>query len=186
MPYCPFLRAGDPRSGQGRFFALRVNCEQVPSLPAWAIRMVLDDPRSLAQLFIWKWPWDGKIEDVILVKRVVSPTCFPDVEALELRRSARNITGVHVFRRPMPRNGGYDIFMECPDCRSLKRALYSWTAGGAITRSAFQSEWRCRTCARLSYASEGGAPLARSRGIVGKIFGIARAPRPKSWLPLFV
>lgn len=160
------------------------HCEQVPSLPAWAIRMVLDDPLNLAQLFVWRWPWDEKIEDAMLVKRVVSPACFPDVEAIELRRSARNITEVHVFRRPMPRNGGYDILMECPDCRKLRRTLYGRTAGVAITRSAFQSEWRCCTCAGLRYASEGSALLVRSRGIVGKIFGIARAPRPKSWLPL--
>ena len=169
---------------EGRFFGLRVNCERVPMLPAWAIRWLLDDPRDLPYFFVWKWPWDGKIEEVISAKRVAAPACFPEVEAIELRRSATSITEVHVLRRPMPRNGGSDLLMECPDCRRLRRALYGWTAGGATTRSAFQSEWRCRTCAGLRYASEGGALLVRSRGIVGKIFGIAGVPRPKSWLPL--
>jgi len=31
----------------GRFFGRRVNCEQVPVLPAWAVAQMLDDPRKM-------------------------------------------------------------------------------------------------------------------------------------------
>jgi hypothetical protein len=33
-------------------------------------------------------------------------------------------------------------------------------------------------------ASEGGALLVRSRGVLGKMLGVARAKRPKPWLIL--
>jgi hypothetical protein len=49
--------------------------------------------------------------------RLLSPTC-------------------NVFRRPLPRNGGKDVFLECPGCRKLRRGLYGWTAVGMTMPSA--------------------------------------------------
>jgi hypothetical protein len=118
-----------------------------------------------------------------VVMRVAPPECFPNVEAIEVSRPGKSITDVHVFRRSMPRNGGNDVFLECPGCRRLRRALYGWTAGGATTRSAHRSQCQCRACAGLRYASEGGALLVRSRGVLGKMLGVARAKRPQPWLP---
>jgi hypothetical protein len=79
-------------------------------------------------------------------------------------RSDHRITDLHVFRRSMPKNGGQDIFLECPICLRYRRALYGWAAGGKTTRSAYLSRWQFRECAGLRYASEGGALLVRSRG----------------------
>jgi|SRR6267143_1270509 len=168
---------------EGRFFGLRVNCEQVPSLPAWAVRRILDDPRKIPYLLVWRRPWDGAIKEVVRVMRVAPPACFPEVEAIEVKRSGRSVTDLHVFRRLLPRHGGHDIFLECPGCRELRRALYGWEAGGATTRSAYLSQWQCRECAGLRYASEGGALLIRSRGIIGRMFGVGRSGRPKPCYP---
>lgn len=127
-------------------------------------------------------PWNGAIEDLVRV-RIVEPPYFPHLEAIEVERPGKSTTDLYIFRRPLPRNGADAIFLECPGCRGLRRALYGWSAGGATTRSVFLSQWQCRECARLRYASEGGALLVRSRGFLGKILGVARAPRPKPWYP---
>jgi len=166
-----------------RFFGLRVNCEQVTLLLAWALRRILDDPRKIPYLLVWQCPSDGAIKEAARVMRVAPPACFPEVQAIEVRRSGRSITGLHVFRQPLPRNGGHDILLECPGCRELRRALYGWAAGGATTRSAYLSQWQCRECAGLRYASEGGALLIRSRGLMGRMFGVGRAGRPKPFYP---
>jgi hypothetical protein len=49
----------------GRFFGRRVNCEQVPLLPAWAVGWMLDDPRKIPYLLIWKSEYDGKIKEAV-------------------------------------------------------------------------------------------------------------------------
>jgi hypothetical protein len=173
---------------QGRFVGLRINCERVPLLPAEAVRRmrILADPRSDRCLLIWQNAWSGSIEDFVRVKRGVPPADFPYIKAIEVSRPGKNITDLHMFCRPLPRNGGNDAFLECPDCRGLRRGLYGWSAGGATTRSMYLSHWRCRVCAGLRYASEGGALLVRSRGVLGRMFGVGRAPRPSSWLPYVV
>jgi hypothetical protein len=168
---------------EGRFFGLRIDCERVPLLPAWVVRWIIDGRNEGQYPLIWRNPWNGAIEEEVLVMRVAPPACFPNVEAIEVSRPGKSITDVHVFRRPMPRNGGNDVFLECPGCRRLRRGLYGWAAGGATTRSVYRSQWQCRECAGLRYASEGGALLVRSRGLLGKMLGVARAKRPQPWLP---
>ena len=39
---------------EGRFFGRRVNCEQVPLLPAWAVAQAFDDPNETPYLLVWK------------------------------------------------------------------------------------------------------------------------------------
>ena len=39
---------------EGRFFGRRVNCEQVPLLPAWAVAQAFDDPKETPYLLVWK------------------------------------------------------------------------------------------------------------------------------------
>jgi len=46
-----------------------------------------------------------------------------------------------------------------------------------------RANWECRKCAGLRYASEGGALLIRSRGRLGRLFGVGRIARPEPWLP---
>jgi hypothetical protein len=168
---------------EGRYFGLRIDCERVPLLPARVVRWILHDPQRSPCQLIWQNPWDGAIEEEVQVMRVAPPACFYEVEAIEVNRPGKSITDVHVFRRALPRNGGNDVFLECPGCRRLRRGLYGWAAGGATTRSAYSSQWQCRDCAGLRYASEGGALLVRSRGVLAKILGVARAKRPQPWLP---
>jgi hypothetical protein len=167
---------------RGRFFSLRVDCERVPLLPAAIVRRILADPDWNRYQLIWLNEWTGVIEELVWVKRVVAPF-FPNVEAIEVERPGKSTTDLHLFRRSLPRNGGNDLFLECPGCRTLRRALYGWSAGGATIRSVYRPQWQCRECAGLRYASEGGALLVRSRGALGRMLGVGRAPRPSPWLP---
>lgn len=167
---------------RGRFFGLRIDCERVPLLPVGVARCILADPDWNRYQLIWLNEWTGVIEDLVWVRRVVAP-CFPKVEAIEVERPGKSTTDLHLFRRALPRNGGNDLFLECPGCRTFRRALYGWSAGGTTIRSVDRSQWQCRECARLRYASEGGALLVRSRGALGRMLGVGRAPRPSPWLP---
>jgi len=67
--------------------------------------------------------------------------CFPNVETVEVKRPGESITDLHVFRKSLPRNGGNDLFLECPSCHGLRRALYGWKAGGATSRRVFRAQW---------------------------------------------
>jgi hypothetical protein len=100
----------------------------------------------------------------------------------------RSITHLRVLKRLLPRNAGQETLLACPTCCSLRRRLYGWEPGGQFTTSAQKSQWQCRVCAGLRYASEGGAPVSRSCSASGKLFegfnGPLRAPRPEPWLPL--
>jgi hypothetical protein len=104
---------------EGRFFGPRINCERVRLLPASVVRRILNHPRRSQHLLIWQNPWDGAIEEEVQVTRVEPPRCFSGIEAIEVSRSAMSTTDLHVFRRPLPRNGGNDVFLECPGCRKL-------------------------------------------------------------------
>jgi hypothetical protein len=172
------------RRVEGRFFGLRINCEHVPLLPASIVRSFLDKPSGTPHVLVWKNPWDDTVEEVASMVPVKPPACFSFVEAIEVSRLGHGPTDAHLFRRPLPRNGGNALFLECPNCRVLRRGLYGWAAGGPTTRSVFRSGWQCHKCAGLRYASEGGALLVRSRGVLGKMLGVARANRPQPWLPL--
>jgi len=167
---------------EGRFFGPRIDCERVPLLPAAVVRRILAGPYWGRYLLIWQNAWNGAIEDLVRVKRAVSP-CFPHIEAIEVERPGKSTTDLHLFCRPLPRNGGNTLFFECPGCGGLRRALYGWSAGDSTTRSVFHSQWQCRDCAGLRYASEGGALLVRSPGFLGKMLGVVRARRPEPWLP---
>jgi hypothetical protein len=172
------------RDQEGRFFGARVNCEQVPLLPASVVRDVLEDRFGGACMLLWRDPRDGEIKETADIKPVPPPECFSFVEAVEIIRPSMGVTDLHVFRQPLPRNGGNDVLIECPNCYGLRRAPYGWPADGSRTRSAIRSQWQCRWCAGLRYASEGSVLVVRSRGYLGKILGVGRANRPRSWAPL--
>lgn len=50
---------------EGRFDRPRVDCEQVPLLPARAVAWVLDDPRKIPYLFEWKRPEDSSVREAV-------------------------------------------------------------------------------------------------------------------------
>ena len=177
---------------EGRFFGRRVNCEQVPLLPAWAVAKAFDDPREIPYLLVWKdsagtvWecvhitPHDS---DVPIATNELRFWVERDMEAGEVEITRDHGTTTDIIRtllRPLPRNGGSVRLLICPDCLTPRRGLYGWEPNedGRFNTSVARSNWRCRACHKLRYASEGGALALRSR-----MFGRSRCDRPEPWLP---
>ena len=52
---------------EGRFDRPRVDCEEVPLLPARAVAWALDDPRKIPYLFLWKRLEDSSVREVVRV-----------------------------------------------------------------------------------------------------------------------
>ena len=74
----------------GRFFGRRVNCEQVPLLPAWAVALVLDDPRKIAYLLVWKSHHDGTVKRLSVSRRIQKSTACAGL--IGLARSRLSVT----------------------------------------------------------------------------------------------
>ncbi len=185
----------------GRFFGRRVNCEYVPLLPAWSVSSFLDDPRKTPYLLVWrddKWPrgslypsrmYDGEIKEAVRLARYHDPQ---DASAAQnyiaLKRPNGDYSVLRIVRRMLPRNGGRALFLLCPYCQAPRRALYGWQVDhwGRYTTSARTCSWRCRACAGLRYAREGGALVIRG-GAISRLLRcpIADLPSPRleSWLP---
>src|SRR5260370_7867489 len=94
-----FLRKGWPPGLDGdqspnanqkvrrHFHGFRANCEQVPMLPAWAVRWIWDDPRHIPYLLAWKSRRDDKVkESARLMRGVPTP---PPQTPLRLRQRLR-------------------------------------------------------------------------------------------------
>jgi hypothetical protein len=166
------------RSG-GRFCGFRVNCEQVPVLPALAVRAVLDDPRRVPYLFLWQGRGDGEIKEAVRVARSILWTQLPEAEAVEIKRTDGSIVPTYLQWRWQP-HGGRSLLLRCWRCQRPSRTLYGAGVGDDgryyVVRRA---DWECRRCAGLRYSSEGGALIIRSR-----LFGRARCDRPDLWYPL--
>src|ERR1700730_540843 len=92
MPSCreischvqPLARSVAEKRARGwhqRYLGARVNCESAPCLPVGAVAWVLDDPRHVPYLIVWK---DQRSEKVIEAVRVCaySPTGFPRLGGL--------------------------------------------------------------------------------------------------------
>ena len=88
---------------------------------------------------------------------------LPEADSIEVKRTDGSVVNLRVFKRSLPGNVGHYLLLACPFCCSLRRALYGWEGGGKYTSSALRSQWQCRKCAGLRYASEGGALVIRSR-----------------------
>ena len=173
------------RKYNGRFFGRRVNCERVPLLPAGVVRMVLSDPRKIPYLLVWRSERDGEVKEAVRLARYSEPGPWDWTGWVEFNRTYGTHTLVRTQQRALPRNGGAALLLICPGCREPCRGLYGWVPGGQYTTSVQRSHWQCRACAELRYASEGGALLIRSRGILGRLFGVGRSNRPDPWYPYF-
>jgi hypothetical protein len=170
----------------GRFFGRRVNCERVPMLPAQVVRRVLDDPRKIPYLLIWRND-DGEVQEALRVIGLGPPPYLPTADSIELKRTDKSVTHIRAIKWSLPRNGGYTILLACPHCCSLRRVLYGWEPGGQYTTSVQRCGWLCRRCAGLRYSSEGGALVLRSRGrwfrALEMQYGASRSERPETWYP---
>jgi hypothetical protein len=184
---------------EGRFFGRRVNCEQVPILPAWAVAQVFDDPRETPYLLVWKSPYDGTVRECVHI----TPHNSDDVQIatdelriwaerdvvtgeVEIKRDDGTTDIIRTLLRPLPRNGGSVRLLICPNCQIPRRGLYGWEPGGRFNTSVVRSNWRCRACHKLRYASEGGALVVCGRGAIARMTGATfgrRCDRPEPWYP---
>jgi hypothetical protein len=157
-------RRRQPRGWHEHFLGgLRLNCESVPRLPAGAIRWVLDDPRKIPYLFLWRLgdrPVSGVPENVETVRVAALPGGPPPVRPAEEWVSVRRPTpgldvacvhALQVLRRRLPYDGE-DVFLLCPSCEKPRRYLYAWQV---IESRLVSRPWHCRNCAGLRYQSEG-------------------------------
>ncbi len=167
------------QGADGRFFGRRINCEHVPLLPAWAVARVLDDPQKIPYLMVWKSRSDDTVQEAVHVA--------PDGDggAVEIRRKDGMTNFIRTVLRPLPRKGGRARFLICPSCQIPRRGLYGWKPGGRFTSSAVSSNWGCRACNKLRYASEGGALVIRSafERMFEATYGRSRSNRPEPWYP---
>ena len=160
----------------------RLNCESMPVIPVWLVRRCLDDPRRIPYLLIWKDEMhDGQIKEAVRLARYVDPhDSRSETNHVELERTDGSTTILRVVWRMLPCNGGRALFLFCPHCDTPRRHVYGWewdSASGWSNRVR-QIGWRCRSCARLRYSSEGGylSPGMRFRCL-------GNMPRPESWFP---
>ena len=146
----------------GRFFGRRVNCERVPLLPALVVAQVLDDPQKIPYLLVWKNRSDETVQEAVHI----AP--HSETGAVEIIRRDGTSNFIRTASQPLPRNGGSARLLICPYCQIPRRGLYAWEPGGAFTTSVVRSDWGCRACNKLRYASEGGALVVRGRGVFRK------------------
>jgi len=160
-------RRNQARGWSNRFAGFRVNCESVPRLPARAIRPMMDDPRQIPYLLLWRDRFDCGIREAL---RVV----IASENWIELKRPAGSCQRTKLQYQALP-HGGTALLLACPSCSSACRHLYGWSKyPGRVARSL----WLCRTCAGLSYHSEGCHVPMLFRGW-GRDF-----PRAEPWDPL--
>jgi hypothetical protein len=175
------------RGDGGRYSGRRVNCEDVPALPADNVRLVLDDPRKVPYLFVWTSPSDGEPREAVRVSPYSEPGPWDWTGWIEIKDTEGNYTRVKTISRAMPRNGGTYLLLVCPGCFRPRRALYGWAHGGKWSGSSVKGRWQCRESAELRYASEGGALRPRGRGRLWRAFdalgGRMPAVRPQPWYP---
>lgn len=182
-----------PRNRRGgRFFGRRVNCEQVPALPAWILGRVLTDPREMPYLLVWRSRYDNVVQEAVRVASYREPPGQYPLDWsgwVEIKRPDMTRTLIRTLLRTLPRNRAQTRLAICPTCQNPRRTLYAWEVDswGQYKTSARTSAWKCRACAGLRYTSEGGVLVLRSRGswfrALEMTYGRSHSPCPKSWLP---
>lgn len=171
------------RGWNGHFlgFWARLNCENMPVIPAWLVRRNLDDPRRIPYLLIWKDERDGQIKEAVRLARYVDAHDSSAAQNyVELKRTDGSATLLRMVWRMLPRNGGRTLFLLCSYCDTPRRYVYGWEwdSFSGWSNRVRRTEWCCRSCNRLRYSSEGGYLRP---GVMFRAFG--DLPRPRLWLP---
>jgi hypothetical protein len=155
----------------------------MPVMPAWLVRSNLNDPRRIPYLLVWK---DEKHDGEIMEAVRLAHGGFANL--VEMKRSDGSTTVLRIVWRMLPRNGGRALLLACSSCGAPCRHVYGWEwdrVSGWSNRIRNVS-WRCRSCARLRYSSEGSALLFRG-GRISRLLRHPcpdlRSPRPDPWLP---
>lgn len=175
------------RASNGHFLGswARLNCENMPVIPAWLVRRNFDDPRKIPYLLIWKRESDGKIMEAVRL------TCHADGYSgyVQLKRTDGSVTVLRIVWRALPRNGGSALMLLCFYCGTPRRFVYGWewdSLSGWSNRVK-RVRWQCRSCNRLRYSSEGGylKPTGlRGLGQLGMMLAAyGNLPRPECWFP---
>ncbi len=177
------------RGWHGRFlgFWARLNCENMPVIPAWLVRSNLNDPRKIPYLLVWKDERDGEIKEAVRLARFVEPSNSRLTDNyVELKRTDGSATVLRIVWRMLPRNGGRALLLVCSYCNTPRRHVYGWEwdSFSGWSNRVRSISWRCRSCARLRYSSEGGY-LCGGRVWLTRVMGFdpGNLPRPESWLP---
>jgi hypothetical protein len=68
------------RRSDGRYSGPRVNSEQVPVLPTWAVRLFLDDPRKVPYLMVWASGCDGTLSEGVQMAHYGQPPSKFDMD----------------------------------------------------------------------------------------------------------
>ena len=194
----PQGRRKQGRRCDGRFlgFWARLDCEEMPVIPAWIVRANYDDPRKIPYLLVWRADRAvrgsscARLQDGE-VKEAVRLTCHADgyTGYVQLKRTDGSTSVLAIVWRSLPRNGGRTLFLFCPYCQTPRLFVYGWQWDWAsrLSNRVRQVSWRCRSCALLRYSSEGGY-LRPAYGRLGR-FGVmlrsswGNLPRPVRWLP---
>ena len=169
----------------------RLNCENIPVIPAWIVRRNLNDPRKTPYLLVWKDErHGGEIKEAVRLARCVDPHDSRSTGGhVELKRTDGSSTVLRIAWRIMPRNGGRSLFLLCPYCNTPRRHVYGWEwdSFSGWSNRVKRINWRCRSCARLRYSSEGECLRPGGLGRLGRlgvmIGAFGNLPRPESWLP---
>jgi hypothetical protein len=169
----------------------RLNCENMPVIPAWLVRRNLNDPRKIPYLLVWKDErHGGEIKETVRLARYVDPHDSSAAQNhVELKRLDGSAAVLRIAWRILPRNGGRALLLFCSYCKTPRRHVYGWEwdSFSGWSNRVRQISWRCRSCAPLRYSSEGGylrpGHLGRLErlGVMLRAFG--NLPRPESWLP---
>jgi hypothetical protein len=144
----------------------------MPVIPAWLVRSNLSDPPERH---------DGEIKEAVRLGRYFDPH---DPHAtnnhVELKPTDGSVTVLRFAWRAIPRNGGRALLLVCSYCNTPRRHVYGWEwdSFSGWSNRVRRISWRCRSCARLRYCSEGGYLCPR---VMFRAFG--NLPRPESWLP---
>ena len=166
----------------------RLNCENIPVIPAWLVRSSLNDPRRIPYLLVWKDErHSGEIKEAVRLARYVEPSNSRVTDNyIELKRTDGSLTLLRIVWRMLPRNGGRALLLVCSYCNTPRRYVYGWEwdSFSGWSNRARQISWRCRSCARLRYSSEGGH-LRGGRSWLTRFMGFdpGNLPRPDMWLP---
>lgn len=162
------------RDFEGRFYGRRVDVEDVPRLPAYVARYVLEDRRARPYLVVWTDRVFGQGERVGLALRA-EPR---DGDRVRLVAPHMDETAGTV-RVPIP-GGRTALLWRCPTCGVARRFLYVHR----LTPWGFRfGDLGCARCNRLRWNSQG-----RFLGRVGRaVRGGQRLPLPRrTWEPAAV
>ena len=116
------------RGWRGSYVGPRVNCERVPCLPAAAVAWVLNDPRQVPYLMLWKNEDSDKLVEAVRVTRCNEAVAreLDCADVLDVKRTDGSQSWIWTIERPLPRHRGKARLFICPRCQHPRRALYAW------------------------------------------------------------